>query len=80
MLKALERFFTQPITDTRITFPTIEVVFNHRLKIAWVYCYDSDMRDDAYLNLESHLKRQGYFLQIEVAPRGLPGQQGADNA
>jgi hypothetical protein len=57
--------------DVRIEVPGVELVFNHRLKIAVLYTADSDTKDDTFAALEGHLNRQGYVLQIIVAPIGM---------
>lgn len=65
-------------TDTEIDFDTLSVRINYPLKVAFLYCYDPDVPDDAYDQLREHLEKQGFFLQIEVGPRGqpMPGQPG----
>lgn len=65
-------FLKRPPEDVRIELPGIEVAFNHRLKVAFLYTADSDVRDDAFAALEAHLKRRGYFLQVVVASVGMP--------
>lgn len=62
-------------TDAEIDFDTLSVRINYPLKIAFLYCYDPDVPDDAYDQLREHLEKQGFFLQIEVGPRGLPMPQ-----
>lgn len=67
-------FLKKPREDTRIELPggPVELVFNHRLKIAILYTLDSDLKDGSYNRLEAHLNRRGYHLEIIVAPVGLP--------
>lgn len=58
--------------DVKITFPGVELAFNHRLKIAFLYEQDTSMPDNRYVDLERHLSKRGYFLQVIVAPTGMP--------
>ncbi len=68
---SLFRFLEKPIEDHRIELPGVTIIFNHRLKLAFVYCLDSDTADSAYDDIETHLKRRGYILKVIVAPIGL---------
>lgn len=64
----LDKLFTKLAPDdARLTLPAVELVFNHRLKIALLFDYDSDMPDDRYDLLRDHLAKQGYFLHVTVA-------------
>lgn len=65
-------FLKRPREDVRIALPGVEIAFNHRLKVAILYELDSAMPEDRYQALETHLAKQGYLLQIVVAPAGLP--------
>ncbi len=58
--------------DVRIDLLGINVAFNHRLKICFLYDSDSAMPEDRYHALEQHLNRRGYFLQVIVAAAGSP--------
>lgn len=62
----------RPIEDVRIDLPGAVVRFNHRLKVAFLYDYDSAMPDGRYVQLEAYLNKRGYFLQIIVAAAGVP--------
>lgn len=57
--------------DVSIALPGVEIAFNHRLKIAFIYDTDTQMPNDRYEVLEAHLNKRGYVLQIIVAPAGL---------
>lgn len=47
--------------------PAVLIVYNHRLKVALLYHADPGMPANLYSDLEKHLKRRGYILQIVVA-------------
>ena len=61
-----------PQEDVSITLPGVQLAFNHRLKICFLYEMDSSMPNDRYADLETHLNKQGYFLQVIVAASGVP--------
>ena len=70
---------SQPVVqeDVAIDLPGVRIRFNHRLKIAFLYDLDSQMPDERYVDLEDHLRAQGYFLQVVVAPVGMTIPDGA---
>lgn len=59
-------------TDFRIDLPGVIIAFNHPLRVAFLYEYDSSMPADRYNELESYLKKQGWFLQVVVSAPGVP--------
>lgn len=61
--------------DFQIDLPDTKIVVNHSLRIVFLYSLDSDLRDDTYAALETHLNQRGYFLQIVIAARGMPPQE-----
>lgn len=76
MLESLKRLFAPQREDVHIDLPGVELAFNHRLRICFLYEFDSSMRDDRYEALEKHLAKRKYFLQIIVASAGMPMPQG----
>jgi hypothetical protein len=54
---------------TTIDMPDTSVVFDRIRKVAFIYSYDPDLRDDAYVALELHLSEMGYFTQVITAAR-----------
>lgn len=70
----------RPQEDVRIELPAVELVFNHRLKVAMLFDADPDMPDDRYVALEKHLARQGYILQIVVGSVNLRDRLAGANA
>lgn len=68
----LDAFRKREREDVRIDLPGVEIVFNHRLKIAFVYTADSNTKDETYADLEKHLLSKRYLLVVIVAPIGLP--------
>jgi len=61
-------FLIKPEQDVHLVIPSVEIQFNHKLKIALLYHDDPDMPKTAYDALEAHLARRGYILQIIIAP------------
>lgn len=61
-----------PREDVAIIMPGVQIAFNHRLKVCFLYELDSAMPDDRYAALEAHLALQGYLLQVIVAAPGVP--------
>lgn len=64
-------FLKKPIEDVHIQLPTAELVFNHRLKLAFLYLYDPDTPVASFEALDKHLARKKYHLQIFV-PTAAP--------
>lgn len=62
----------QPITEFQIELPGATIIFSHKLKICFIYEMDSAMPDGRYTELEKHLNAKGYFMQVIVAPPGMP--------
>ena len=58
----------------------VQVTFNHRLKVAFLFTLDPDTPDGAYNDLEQHLAKRGYFLQIVIASVGMSPTLPADRA
>ncbi len=47
--------------------PGVLIVYNHRLKVALLYHGDPGMPSNLYADLEKHLHKRGYILQVIVA-------------
>lgn len=63
----LTRLFQKPQEDVWLEVPTMDIKFNHRLKIAVLFTYDTNARAEDYIAIENHLAKRGYLLQIVVA-------------
>jgi len=70
-----DRFRKRAPTDFDIDLPDTRIVVNHSLRIVFLYALDSNLPENAYDDLERHLSKQHYFLQIIVAARGMPMSQ-----
>lgn len=55
--------------------PSVRIVVDHQLKTVFLYTDDSRVTDEAYSPLEAHYNKQGYFLQVIVAPEGFPSDR-----
>lgn len=62
----------RPREDVSIDLPGVRIAFNHRLKICFLYELDSAMPEARYTELEEHLAKRGYLLQVIVAAPGMP--------
>lgn len=65
-------FLKRPKEDVAILLPGVQIAFNHRLRICFLYELDSAMPEDRYAALEAHLAKRGYLLQVIVAAAGMP--------
>lgn len=74
-MRLLDSFRKRAPTDFDIDLPDTRIVVNHSLKLVFLYALDSNLPDDAYAELEKHLNKQHYFLQIVIAARGMPMPQ-----
>lgn len=45
------------------------LIFNHVTKVAILYDSDTKAPENRYDELEKHLKKKGYFLQVVFAPK-----------
>lgn len=61
-----------PKEDVNIALPGVTVIFQHRLRICFLYSMDSATQPDTFSALEMHLAKQGYLLVVIVAPPGIP--------
>lgn len=65
-------FLKRTKEDVRIDLPGIQVAFNHRLRVCFLYTFDSSTTEATYQDLENYLARKKYFLVVIAAPPGLP--------
>lgn len=72
MINWLRRLFHPDPTDYHIILPAIEVVWNHPTRTVFLMVGDPNTPDNAYSELEKHLKKQGYLLQILIPSASLP--------
>lgn len=54
----------RPEQDVHIELPSMTVEINHRLKVVFMFISNPSVQDEDFKELESHLKRRGYFLQV----------------
>lgn len=72
MFDFFKRLLAPQREEHHITLPGVELAFNHKLKICFLYEMDSSMPDDRYAAFEAHLAQKHYFLQVIVASVGMP--------
>lgn len=72
MINKLIRWLTRfhgDASDFGIIAGDLTLVYNHPTKVALLFDPDPNMPDDRYVQLEQHLSKQGYILQVIVASR-----------
>lgn len=75
MWKTLQRFFGRSRGegfDTPLSAGDVTMQFNHWTRIVLLYDPDPDMPENRYTEMEAHLNKQGYCLQVIVAGRSAP--------
>jgi hypothetical protein len=68
MINWLRRLFAPTEFDFHITNEVVDIQFNHITKTAVMVAYDPATTDTLYADLERHLAKRGYFLQIIIMP------------
>lgn len=64
-------FLKRPEQDVHIDLPGVTVEINHRLKVVFLSVFDTGASEDAFADLEKHLNKRGYLLQV-FAPAPPP--------
>lgn len=57
----------RPTQESHIDLPNVTVEINHALRTVFMFVNDTEVPDDAFEQLETHLKKRGYFLQVFTA-------------
>lgn len=75
MLNWLRKLLQPDPSDFHLSNEGLDIQFNHPTRTAIMIVADPSTPSDGYAELERHLRKQGWFLQIMIPPVATPIQQ-----